>query len=244
VSKPDHKGCICVTGAAGGIGEVLVRRLLDEGYAVAGWDLAPGPLAKLDGALFEFRALDVRDGAALRDAVSVAQQKFGRLHGLVSLAAIYKTQPFLDIDEETWERHFSINLKGSLLAAQAVLPSLRAQKSGCVVLLSSLMARTGLAGSAAYAATKGGILGLARAMALDVAKDNVRVCTVSPTLIDTAMPRGNLTDEQMRAREQINPMKRHGQPADVVEAIVFLLDKDNSYMTGADIRVNGGGTLF
>jgi NAD(P)-dependent dehydrogenase (short-subunit alcohol dehydrogenase family) len=83
-----------------------------------------------------------------------------------------------------------------------------------------------------------------RAAALDIAKDNVRINAVSPTLIDTAMPRANLTDEQMRAREQINPMKRHGQPADVVEAVVFLLDKDNSFMTGADIRVNGGGALF
>jgi NAD(P)-dependent dehydrogenase (short-subunit alcohol dehydrogenase family) len=141
VSKPDHKGCVCVTGAAGGIGEVLVRRLLDEGYAVAGWDLAPGPLAGLDNSLFTFRALDTRDARALDDAVADAEKAFGRLHGLVCLAAIYKTQPFLEIDEDTWERHFSINLKGTLLAVQAILPPLRAQKSGSVVLFSSLMAR-------------------------------------------------------------------------------------------------------
>ncbi len=244
MSKPDHKGAVCVSGAAGGIGEVLVGRLLGEGYAVSAWDMAPGPLAAISNANFVFHALDTRDKAALARAVADARSRFGRLHGFVSLAAIYRTQPFLDIDEETWDAHFSVNLKGTLLAAQAVLPTLRAQKSGSVVLFSSLMARTGLAGSAAYAATKGGVLGLARAMAIDVAPDNVRVNTVSPTIADTAMPRANLTDEQMRARADASPMKRLGMPLDMAEAAIFLLDPENSYMTGADIRVNGGSTLF
>lgn len=244
MSKPEPKGAVCVTGAAGGIGEVLVRRLLQEGYAVSAWDLAPGPLEKLSNSRFAFHALDTRDAPALKRAVADTQSRFGALHGLVSLAAIYKTQPFLDIDEETWDKHFSINLKGTLLAAQAVLPPLRAQKSGSVVLFSSLMARTGLAGSAAYAATKGGILGLARSMALDVAADNVRVNTVSPTIADTAMPRANLTDEQMQIRADMSPMKRLGMPLDMAEAAIFLLDPENSFMTGADIRVNGGSTLF
>lgn len=244
MSKLDHKGAVCVTGAAGGIGVALVNRLLEENYAVSAWDLAPGPLASISDARFVFHTIDVRDAPAMATAVADAQQRFGRLHGLVSLAAIYKTQPFLEIDDETFDRHFQINLKGTLFAAQAVLPPLRAQKSGCVVLYSSLMARTGLAGSAAYSATKGGILGLARAMALDVAADNVRVNTVSPAIADTAMPRANLTDEQMQARAAASPMKRLGQPLDMAEAGIFLLDHDNSFMTGADIRVNGGATLF
>ena len=244
MSKPDHKGAVCVSGAAGGIGEVLVRRLLEEGYAISAWDLSPGPLGGLANARFVFHALDTRDAPALARAVADAQTRFGALHGLVSLAAIYRTQPFLEIDEETWDRHFSINLKGSLLAAQAVLPPLRAQKSGSVVLFSSLMARTGLAGSAAYAATKGGILGLARSMALDVAADNVRVNTVSPTIADTAMPRANLSDAQMQERAAASPMKRLGTPLDMAKAAIFLLDSENAFMTGADIRVNGGSTLF
>ena len=130
---------------AGGIGEALTRRLLDEGYAVAGWDLAPGPLAKLDNALFTFRALDTRDAGALKAAVADARDRFGALHGLVSLAAIYKTQPFLEIDEETWERHFSINLKGSMLAAQAELPlacAIKSRHRRTMRLLVALGART------------------------------------------------------------------------------------------------------
>ena len=242
--KPDHKGAVCVTGAAGGIGQCLVHRLLDEGYAVSAWDLAPASLARLDNERFVFHALDTRDAPAMANAVADAQSRFGRLHGLVSLAAIYKSQPFLEIDEATWDEHFSINLKGALLAVQAVLPPLRAQKSGNIVLFSSLMARTGLAGSAAYAATKGGVLGLARAVALDVAADNVRVNTVSPTIADTAMPRANLTNAQMQARADASPMKRLGMPLDMAEAAIFLLDPENSFMTGADIRVNGGATLF
>jgi NAD(P)-dependent dehydrogenase (short-subunit alcohol dehydrogenase family) len=244
VSKPDEKGAVCVTGAAGGIGVALVRRLLDEGYGVSAWDMAPGPLAQITDEHLVFETLDVRDGAAMKGAAQRAQARFGFVHGLVSLAAIYRTQPFLDIDDATFDLHFSINLKGSLLAAQAVLPLMRARKSGAIVLFSSSLARNGGTNSAAYAATKGGVLGLMRSMALDVAGDNVRVNAVSPAIADTAMPRGNLDDAMLTARAAANPMGRLGSPRDMAEAALFLLDKENGFMTGQDIRVTGGALLF
>ena len=173
-----------------------------------------------------------------------AHARFGSLHGLVSLAAIYRTQPFLEIDDETWDRHFAINLKGSLFAAQAVLPLMRAQKKGSIVLFSSSLARTGGTKSAAYAATKGGILGLMRSLALDVARDGIRANAVSPAIADTAMPRANHDDATMQARAAANPMKRIGTPLDMAQAALFLLDDENSFMTGQDIRVTGGANLF
>ena len=244
MSKPDEKGAVCVTGAAGGIGEALVRRLLEEGYGVSAWDMAPGPLADLAQERLVFETLDVRDGAAMAGAAQRAQARFGFVHGLVSLAAIYRTQPFLEIDDATWDLHFSVNLKGSLLAAQAVLPLMRAQKSGSIVLFSSTLARNGGMNSAAYAATKGGILGLMRSMALDVAGDDVRVNAVSPAIADTAMPRGNLDDAMLTARAAANPMGRLGAPLDMAEVALFLLDRENGFMTGQDIRVTGGSLLF
>lgn len=244
MSKTDHRGAVCVTGAAGGIGVSLVPKLLAAGYAVSAWDVAPGPLAGIRDDCYAFHAIDTRDAQALGRAVAATQEKFGRIHGLVSLAAILKMQPFLEIDEATWDLHFEINLKGTLLAVQSVLPVLRAQKSGAIVLYASSLARTGGSGSAAYSATKGGILGLARALALEVAGEGIRVNTVSPGLADTAMPRGNMSDEVMKTRAAAAPMKRLGMPDDMAEAAMFLLDPENSFMLGQDLRVAGGALVF
>ena len=125
-----------------------------------------------------------------------------------------------------------------------MLPLLRARKSGSVVFFSSTLARSGGMNSAAYSATKGGILGLMRSMALDVAGDNVRVNSVSPGIADTAMPRANMDEASLASRAASNPMGRIGSPLDMAEAAVFLLDAENSFMTGQDIRVTGGALLF
>ncbi len=239
-----EKGAVCVTGAAGGIGVALVHRLLAEGYAVFAWDLEPGPLATIGNDRFVFCALDVRDKAAVGDAVADARRRFGAIDGLVTLAAIYVMQDFLALDEATWDRHFSINLKGPLFAVQAVLPIMRAQKSGSIVLFSSMLARVGGVRSAAYAATKGGVLGLARAVALEAAPDNVRVNTISPGIVETAMPRVSMGEEAMYARTAAIPMGRLGSPEEMAEATLFLLDPQNGFMLGQDLRLTGGYCLF
>jgi NAD(P)-dependent dehydrogenase (short-subunit alcohol dehydrogenase family) len=233
-----------VTGASGGIGVAVVQRLLDEGYAVSAWDLQEGALANTGHERYTFETLDVRDGAAMAAAGSRAADRFGYLHGLVSLAAIFRRQALADIDDETWDLHFAINLKGTLLAAQAVLPHLRARKAGSIVLFSSTQARTGGAMNAAYASTKGGILGLMRSMALDVAGDNIRVNAISPAIADTNMPRMAMSDDVLAQRAAANPLKRIGTPMDMAEAVLFLLDPENSFMTGQDLRVTGGAGLF
>lgn len=242
MSKRDARGAVCVSGAAGGIGLALVERLLADGYAVAAWDLAPGALPV--GERLTFDSVDVRSAAELQQAARAAQERFGSIHGLVALAGIYKAQAFLDIDLATWNQHFDINLKGALLSAQAVLPMMRAQKSGSIVFYASMMARTGSARGAAYAATKGGLLGLARSMALDVAGDGIRVNCVSPAIADTGMPRANMDPKSFAARARDNPMGRIGTPGEMADAAMFLLDPGNSFMTGQDLRVNAGAHLF
>ena len=241
--KPE-KGAVCVTGAAGGIGLAVVQRLLAEGYGVSAWDLAPGPLAEIGDPNFIFETVDVRDLAAMQVAAQSASEKFGFVHGLVSLAAIFRRQALAEIDDETWDLHFAINLKGSLFAAQSVLPMMRARRAGSIVLFSSTQARTGGALNAAYAATKGGILGLMRSMARDVARDYIRVNSVSPAIADTAMPRMAMNEAVLEQRAAANPLKRIGTPDDMAEAVIFLLDPQNSFMTGQDLRVTGGAALF
>ena len=167
-----------------------------------------------------------------------------RIRGLVACAAVFKAKPFLEIDDALWDTTFDVNLKGSMFAIQAVLPLMRQQKSGAIVLFSSTLARSGAADGAHYAATKGGILGLARSVALETAADGIRVNVVSPGVTDTPQPRGNMTEDQLFSRAATIPLGRIGHVRDMVEAAVFLLSEDASFMTAQDLRVNGGARLF
>jgi NAD(P)-dependent dehydrogenase (short-subunit alcohol dehydrogenase family) len=121
---------------------------------------------------------------------------------------------------------------------------MRPQKFGRIVMFSSMAARTGGVNTAHYAASKGGILGLARALAIESAAANIRVNTVSPVITDTPMPRAVLTAEEMESRKTQIPLGRIGSTADMADACLFLLSNDSSYVLGQDLRVNGGSTLW
>lgn len=233
-----------VTGAGSGIGHALTRRLLQENFHVSAWDTDPGDLAGANDENLEFCEIDIRDASAMDATVSAAARRTGRIAGLATCAAIYRSVPFLELTEDDWDAHLSINLKGSLLACQAVLPTMLEQKSGSIVLFSSSIARRGAPESAAYAATKGGVLGLARALALDHARAGIRANAISPGITDTPQPRGNLTEEDIYSRAENIPLGRIGMPDDMVDAALFLLSDEASFVTGQDIRINGGAGLF
>lgn len=233
-----------VTGAGSGIGAALTRRLLTENYHVSAWDTDPGDLTGANDANLDFHEIDVRDADAMATAVAGAAEKTGRIAGLATCAAIYRTKPFLELTEDDWDAHLSVNLKGTLLTCQAVLPKMLEQKSGSIVLFSSSIARRGAPQSAAYAATKGGVLGLGRAIALDHARAGVRANIISPGITDTPQPRGNLSEEDIYGRAENIPLGRIGMPGDMVDVATFLLSDDASFVTGQDIRVNGGAGLF
>ena len=232
---------IVVTGAGSGIGYAVTRRLLDAGYAVSAWDVAEGKLGGANDAALEFHEIDVRDKAAADRVIAAISTPIA---GLVTCAAIYRPVPFLELDEANWDAHLGINLKGTLFASQAVLPRMRAQKAGSIVMFSSTIARSGARHGAAYAATKGGVLGLARGMALDVAADNIRVNVISPGVTDTPQPRGHRSQTDLDAMAAANPTGRIGEPEDMAETALFLLEDDASFITGQDIRVNGGGMMI
>jgi NAD(P)-dependent dehydrogenase (short-subunit alcohol dehydrogenase family) len=157
---------------------------------------------------------------------------------------VFRRVPFLEMNEALWDETFAVNLTGTLLACQAVLPRMRAQKAGSIVLMSSSLARTGTATGGHYAATKGGVLGLGRSLALEYAQDGIRVNIVSPGLTDTPQPRAHAGGiAAMHERGRHFPLGRIGETSDIVSAITFLLDDDSSYVTGQDIRVNGGSQI-
>ena len=234
---------VVVTGAGSGIGHALTVMLLERGYGVSAWDRLPGALKGMEHPQLRLHTLDVRDKAAMDRAL--AEEASEQLWGMVHCAAIFKRVPFLELDEETWDETFAVNLKGGLFACQAVLPAMRRNGQGSIVLFSSSIARSGSATGGHYAATKGGILGLARSLALEVAAEGIRVNVVSPGITDTAQPRAHAGGaEAMYAKAATIPLGRIGAAEDMAEAALFLLADDSSFLTGQDIRVNGGSQIF
>ena len=235
---------IVVTGAGSGIGFAATRLLLEEGYRVLGWDQRPGRLDEINSPHLAFCALDVRDLAAMRQSAGAEADAGHVIAGLVTCAAIIQRVPYLELDEATFDRHIDINLKGTMFACQAVLPMMRKAGHGSIVVFSSSIARAGSPTGAHYAASKGGVLGLMRSLALEVAKEGIRVNAISPGVTDTPQPRGHATDEELYAKAARIPLGRIGQPEDMAQAIHFLLGNESSYVTGQDIRINGGGQIF
>lgn len=231
---------IVVTGAGSGIGHATTRLLLDRGHRVSAWDLAEGGLAGVNHPRLQFHRLDVRDRPAMERALAAEP---GPVRGLVTCAAIFKRMPFLQLDEATWDAHLDVNLKGPFLACQVCLPAIRRSGGGAIVLFSSSIARTGSPTGGHYAATKGGILGLARSLALELARDNIRVNVISPGITDTPQPRAHGSEAEFYAKMKTIPMGRFGTAEEMAEAVLFLLEDDSSFVTGQDIAINGGSRI-
>jgi NAD(P)-dependent dehydrogenase (short-subunit alcohol dehydrogenase family) len=234
---------VIVTGVGSGIGFATAQMLLENGYRVLGLDQTRGRYDQLPQGAHSFVEMDVRDEEGQRRAFE-AEAREHVITGLVCCAGIIQRRPYLELDEETFDRHLDINLKGPFLGCKAVLPILRKQGKGSIVLFASSIARTGSATAAHYAATKGGILGLCRTLALETAREGIRVNVVSPGVTDTPQPRGHSTEEQLYAKAAKVPLGRIGQPEDMAATVLFLLSEDSSYITGQDLRVTGGAGLF
>ena len=235
----EHQGRVAViTGGSGGIGGAIATRLTAEGAVIHVIDVKPGA----DDT--RFHAVDVGDEASVNRIVDAIGAAHGAIDYLICCAGIYRPQPFLELSLDAWRQTLQINLTGMFLCCRAALKYMTPRRFGRVVLFSSMAARTGGKNVAHYAASKGGILGFARALAVEAAADNIRVNTISPVITDTAMPRAVVSDEYIQSRKHHIPLGRIGEVQDMVEACLFLLSDDSSYIVGQDLRVNGGSTLW
>jgi NAD(P)-dependent dehydrogenase (short-subunit alcohol dehydrogenase family) len=235
----EYRGRIAVvTGGSGGIGGAITARLTSEGAIVHILDVKPG------GGNERFHVLDVGDEASVNGVFDAIGAEHGAIDYLICCAGIYRPQPFLELSLDAWRGTLGVNLTGMFLSCRAALKFMTPHKFGRIVLFSSMAARTGGKNVAHYAASKGGILGLARALAVEAAADNIRVNAISPIITDTAMLRAVVSEAYMQSRKDHIPLGRIGDVQDMVEACLFLLGDDSSYMTGQDLRVNGGSTLW
>jgi NAD(P)-dependent dehydrogenase (short-subunit alcohol dehydrogenase family) len=243
-----HGRHVIVTGAAQGIGAACVERLLHDGASVALWDLDEPTARTLAGAQGEAAArtlvvrCDVSRRADVEQALAATLERFGRIDGLVNNAGIFRAADFLDITEADWDTVIAVNLKGSFLVGQAVARHMAAAGGGAIVNMSSVNGVMAIPSIASYNASKGGIDQLTRAMALALADHGIRVNAVAPGTIATELAaRAVLGSEEAKARILgRTPLRRLGEPAEIADAVAFLLSSASSYMTGEIVYVDGG----
>lgn len=224
-----------VTGAASGLGAAVAHALRHAGWAVAGLDLRPA-----DGCDLAVE-VDVTDAAAVRAALDRVERDLGPLAALVTAAGVYEVLPAEEITDERWDRVLAINVGGTANACAAALPRLVARGAGTVVTISSDLGLGGSQGDAHYAATKGAVVGLTRALALEVAGTGVSVASVAPGAADTPML---AADSPWRATAFLDtlPVRRLVTPEEIAAAVLLCL-RAGPAVSGQVLSPNSGATI-
>jgi NAD(P)-dependent dehydrogenase (short-subunit alcohol dehydrogenase family) len=236
-----------ISGAAGprGIGLATARLFAEHGARVAILDLDEDASRAASASLGEGHlglACNVTDDAACRHAVDAVLSAFGAIDVLVNNAGITQPVKLMDIDAKGWDAILDVNLRGTLLLSQAVVPHMRERRRGSIACMSSVSAQRGggIFGGPHYSAAKAGVMGLAKAMARELGPDGIRVNSVTPGLIQTDITGDKLTPEMKADIIKGIPLGRLGEAKDVASAFLFLASDLSAYITGAVIDVNGG----
>ena len=188
---------------------------------------------------------DVTRSDDVRDMVRLAGDRFGPIHILINNAGILYPTRVIDIEETEWDRVIEVNLKGTFLCSQAVLPSMQTAGWGRIVNFSSTAGKNiSTVGGAHYTAAKAGILGFTRHLAKEVAKFGITVNSVCPGLINTEMVRNTIDEARVKHYESIFPISRLGQPEEVADLVAFLASNQAAYITGASLDINGGDLMI
>ncbi|MBL7496367.1 SDR family oxidoreductase [Frankia sp. CNm7] len=241
-----------VTGGASGIGLGVSERLAARGDRVAVLDVqgdAARHVAKeleATGGQAVGLAVDVRDRAAVEAALDTVRERFGPIEIAVTSAGVDAGGAFTDITQETWDRVLAINLTGTFHCLQTVVPDMLAAGWGRIVTISSTSAQHGAANRAHYVASKGGVIALTKALAIELAPHGITVNTIPPSIIDTPMAQAGAGTGHVPSVDAIaamTPVRRAGVPADVAAAVEFLCSEDAGFITGQQIGVNGGWYL-
>jgi 2-hydroxycyclohexanecarboxyl-CoA dehydrogenase len=235
-----------VTGGASGIGLGAARQFVADGYQVAvldrNGDGATTAAAEIGAGVLAVQ-VDVADRASVEAAFTQVRKELGPVEILVTSAGVESFDPILEITAEKWDRIIAVNLTGTFTCVQAALPDMLAAGWGRIITISSSSAQSGAPNMAHYAASKGGVIALTKALAVDLARNGITVNTIPPSLVDTPMARAAEAAGDFPGVDLVGPMVpvgRAGTPADIAAACSFLCSDGGSYITGQVIGVNGG----
>lgn len=235
-----------ITGAGSGIGAALAAGFAERGAELALFDLnmaAAEAVAARIGAGATAYAVDVVDQHSVIEATQRTQARFGRVDFLVNNAGIRFQQSFLDHDIETWKRTLDVNMLGTFICSRAVIPQMIENGGGRIVNVASIAGVLALENRVAYSASKAGIIGMTRAMAVEFGRHGINVNTLVPGVIETPLTATYFEDSQFADLIVNNiPLGRWGQPEDLVAPTAFLCGPDSNYVSGQLLVVDGGWT--
>lgn len=238
-----------VTGAGSqrGIGRGTALALAREGANITITDIVADNVQRVTSELNTINhaigeVADVRDKSAMLHVVKKTVETFGGLDILVNVAGLTRPTPFLDVTEEEYDLVLDVNLKGTFLTTQAVVPAMLERGSGTIISLASVSGQRGggVFGASAYSAAKAGIMGLTKALARELTPHGIRVNCVAPSMVDTDIAGDLLTEGRKIELAQGTLMGRLASVDDVVKCILFLASEESSYLTGVTLDINGG----
>jgi NAD(P)-dependent dehydrogenase (short-subunit alcohol dehydrogenase family) len=242
----DFEGRVAiVSGAARGIGQAIAARLSSDGAAIVGVDLDEARLVEsmrpFDGVAV---AADVSDPSASQTTVDAALERFGSIDILVNNAGVAgRSVQTWELTDDDWFSVLGVNLTGTFLCTRAVLPHMRAQSYGRVVNVASIAGKEGNPNAVPYSASKAGIIGFTKAVAKEVAADNILVNCVTPAVIETEILE-QVSDGHVQYMVSRIPMGRVGQPEEVAELVAWLASERCSFSTGAVFDISGGRATY
>ncbi len=240
-----EKRLAIVTGGARGIGRAIVMALIKQGRRVAALDIDQAMLDELqqiaqkDNLDIITEKVDITDSKALTECINNLADKYGGVGILVNNAGITRDGLILTIPEEDFDKVIAINLKAAFIATQAAARSMMRNRFGRIINIASVAGVMGNAGQSNYAASKAGLIGMAKTVARELAKRNVTANCVAPGFIMTDMTKV-LPERVKEFARQAIPMNKFGQPEDIANAVAFLAQDESGYITGQVLCVDGG----
>ena len=240
-----------ITGAGSGIGRAMALLFASEGARVYATDLDPAAAretaAMSGGESIVAGGTDVSSSEDVQRTIAACLQRFGRIDILCNNAGVGSTQTAVDTSEETWDRCFAVNARGTFLCTKYTLPHMLERGEGCIINTASVAGMVGLRNRAAYCASKAAVIGFTRAVALDHASQGIRCNCVCPGTVDSPWVASLLdrADDPRAEREALiarQPLGRLGTPEEIAKAALYLVSDDAAFVTGSALVIDGGIT--